>query len=48
MVLSLGCLFVAGLLLNNLVRRDGHIVGAWLVHALFNIATLTLVPQFLS
>ncbi|MDW7659380.1 MAG: type II CAAX endopeptidase family protein [Bacillota bacterium] len=41
-------LFIAGLLLNSLVRRDGHIIGAWLVHALFNVATLTMVPHFLN
>ncbi len=39
-------LFIAGLLLNSLVQRDGHIVGAWLAHALFNVATLTMVPHF--
>ena len=48
MILCLSCLFAAGLLLNNLVRRDGHLIGVWLAHALFNVATLTMLPHFLN
>lgn len=43
--LTLFCLaglFLCGLLLNRIVNRDRHIMGVYLLHALLNIAILTV------
>lgn len=41
-VFCLTGLFLCGLLLNRIVRRDRHILGVYLLHALLNIAMLTV------
>ena len=38
----LAALFLCGLLLNRIVNRDRHILGVYLLHAMLNIAILTV------
>jgi membrane protease YdiL (CAAX protease family) len=42
LILCLAGLFLCGLLLNRIVNRERHILGVWLLHALVNIAILSV------
>ena len=46
LILVLGGLFLGGLILGLVVRRDRHICGVWLLHGLVNIAVLSVCLQF--
>ncbi|HBP38022.1 MAG TPA: hypothetical protein DD640_04645 [Clostridiales bacterium] len=46
LILVLGGLFLSGLVLGLLVRRDRHICGVWLLHGLVNIAALSVSLRF--
>ncbi len=48
LALALGSLFLCGLLLNRIVHRDRHIVGAWLLHGLVNIAIISISLKFFT
>jgi uncharacterized protein len=39
-------LFIAGLFLNHIARRDRHILGVWLIHGLVNFLILSVCLQF--
>jgi uncharacterized protein len=44
-LLMLAGLFAAGLLLNRILRRQGHVFGVWIIHGLFNFLTILLSLQ---
>lgn len=46
LLLSLGGLFICGLLLNRIVLRDRHILGVWLLHGLVNVAIIAISLPF--
>ena len=48
LALALAGLFICGLVLNWMVERDRHIVGAWLLHGLVNVAIISISLQFFT
>lgn len=46
MALTLGGLFLCGLLLGRIVRRDRNILGVWMLHGLVNVAIISISLQF--
>lgn len=46
LLLSMSGLFAIGLILNALVKKNGDILGAWLLHAIANIAILSISFRF--
>lgn len=46
LALCLGGLFLCGLLLGLMVRRDRNVAGVWLLHGLVNVAIISISIQF--
>jgi uncharacterized protein len=41
-------LFIAGLFLNHIARRDKHILGIWLIHGLVNSLVISLSMHYIA
>lgn len=48
LALALAGLFACGLFLNWMVEREDHIIGAWLLHGLVNVAIISISLQFFT